>query len=78
MAESIKHHGPDNGGYALLSENPELCSFQSYDKSSTLPESFYAGFAHRRLTVIDISDSGIQPMSNKTRNRLCHNGNRMV
>jgi len=71
MAESIKHRGPDNGGYAQLSENPELYSFQSCNKSFTLPESFYADFAYRRLAVIDISDSDIQTMSNKIRNRLC-------
>jgi len=66
MAESLKHRGPDAGGIALLAEKPQSCRFSPCNSSNSTTQSAHAGFAHRRLSIIDLSDAGIQPMSNTT------------
>jgi asparagine synthase (glutamine-hydrolysing) len=63
MAESTIHRGPDGGGIAMLSEYPELCRFFSTDEPAPSGGGYHAGFAHRRLSIIDTSPLGTQPMS---------------
>ncbi len=65
MADSVAHRGPDDSGIVMLDENPRLCSFNSGD-NLLLEGNFHAGFAHRRLSIIDLSVRGRQPMSNDT------------
>jgi len=48
MTDSILHRGPDNGGGLLDND----------------VNGRYIAFGHRRLTIIDLSDMGRQPMTN--------------
>ncbi len=58
MTRSMKHRGPDDEGI-YISKNPE----------SKIPgrqnPNVQIGLGHRRLSIIDLSDSGHQPMSNE-------------
>lgn len=77
MSQAIKHRGPDGEGF-LFAENKNLfpCSskdtpvFKSINLNyipgkniSALSGSFNLAFAHRRLSIIDLSDTGHQPMA---------------
>jgi asparagine synthase (glutamine-hydrolysing) len=48
MSSALKHRGPDDAGVSL------------WPASGSLP---YSAFAHRRLSIIDLSEAGHQPMS---------------
>lgn len=76
MADAIKHRGPDGEGFLLAtSENvtPYYNTLkQTYQRSdlSYIPQlqisktdsNAFIAFAHRRLSIIDLSESGHQPM----------------
>ena len=63
MTDRINHRGPDGEGTVLLSENPAQCRFHSHDVLLQAAGTYHAAFAHRRLSIIDLTDNGIQPMS---------------
>lgn len=50
MTDVLRHRGPDGGGVRVFGA----------DRLSTL-----VGLGHRRLAIIDLSDAGLQPMSNE-------------
>ncbi|MBC7695752.1 MAG: asparagine synthase (glutamine-hydrolyzing) [Burkholderiales bacterium] len=82
MIQAIKHRGPDGEGLAFFSENKSVpvytdetpqvnkesksflfnpsISLQNFDQP------FNFGFAHRRLSIIDLSEAGHQPMCDTT------------
>jgi len=66
MAETLSHRGPDDGGFALLAENPRECRFFPADDSPLPGVEARCGFAHRRLSIIDTSKRGVQPMSDES------------
>lgn len=91
MSQAIKHRGPDGEGFAFFSEtnsipvystetpavNKESSSFlfnpftslQNFDLPFTL------AFAHLRLSIIDLSESGHQPMCDTSGNYwITYNG----
>lgn len=71
MNDVIVHRGPDDEGYALI--GPASCSFCR--GRDTIPEvalpplehedgsRYFLGFGHRRLSIVDLTASGHQPMS---------------
>ncbi len=89
MTNAISHRGPDGEGFILASEQTITPHFntlrQNYkrkdlhyipitDLENANPNSFLA-FGHRRLAIIDLSESGHQPMCDKeTKNWITFNG----
>jgi asparagine synthase (glutamine-hydrolysing) len=61
MTDRISHRGPDDAGYFTLDEMGVSTIYQSDD----LPENGRAqiAFGHRRLSILDLSSLGHQPMS---------------
>ena len=57
MNESLKHRGPDSTGMVLLSDSGKLC------RDNERP---IAGLTHTRLSILDLSPAGSQPMANET------------
>ena len=74
MTKVIRHRGPDDEGYLLIntsSKNILHCHNSQTIKeiqtnTTSLPNDFNAnlGFGFRRLSIIDITAKGHQPMSN--------------
>lgn len=78
MSQSIKHRGPDGEGFTFFSKtksvpvyseetpqiNKESNSFLFNPNVSiqNIESNFEMAFAHRRLSIIDLSESGHQPM----------------
>lgn len=59
MQRSLKHRGPDDGGTVLVDDFGRSCG------AETSP---IAGLTHTRLSILDLSSAGAQPMSNETGN----------
>lgn len=78
MSQSIKHRGPDGEGFAFFSKtnsvpvysnetpiiNKESKSFLFNPNISiqNIESNYEMAFAHRRLSIIDLTESGHQPM----------------
>lgn len=76
MAQAIKHRGPDGEGFILATAENIIPYFNSYTNHfkrndlNYIPKSYiiqsnsdtFLAFAHRRLSIIDLSETGHQPM----------------
>jgi asparagine synthase (glutamine-hydrolysing) len=79
MTNALSHRGPDGEGFLLVNETSATPYFNerqqnfkrqdlNYIPKTTIPKSNeenFLAFGHRRLSIIDLSDCGHQPMSNK-------------
>jgi asparagine synthase (glutamine-hydrolysing) len=73
MTEIINHRGPDDEGYLLWSPNQPVCIFNGkysaketimFNQKEHLPvvEGWKVGVGHKRLSILDLSPLGQQPM----------------
>lgn len=74
-SQAIKHRGPDGEGFLLVGETAVPCSSKdtpslkqglNYVPQKNISEAngdFHLAFAHRRLSILDLSETGHQPMA---------------
>lgn len=88
MSEAISHRGPDGSGFLAIGANEETpCYYQhsNYErvdlsyipkiKITEFAQNFSGVFAHRRLAILDLSDTGHQPMNYDANNTwITYNG----
>jgi asparagine synthase (glutamine-hydrolysing) len=77
MTNSMRHRGPDGEGYLICAKgegNPYSGEFSHHGGALYIPKKnigeasaeFELGFGHRRLSVIDLSENGHQPMCDES------------
>jgi asparagine synthase (glutamine-hydrolysing) len=70
MAEAVRHRGPDSAGVAYLAaENGRVEDFGSVPRGE-----WNVALGFRRLSIIDLSEAGSQPMSYRGRLWIVFNG----
>ena len=84
ISQSIKHRGPDGEGFVFMSNEHSLPAFSNdtpivntqsnqhlYNPKisiNAIDEEYHIAFAHRRLSIIDLSEAGHQPMCDSSGN----------
>ncbi|MCJ7507215.1 MAG: asparagine synthetase B, partial [candidate division Zixibacteria bacterium] len=76
MCDAIRHRGPDDHGYAAFQTPGSWFQvFKNNLQPSTLSFQPNLALGHRRLSIIDLSPAGHQPMSNEDDTIwIVHNG----
>jgi asparagine synthase (glutamine-hydrolysing) len=71
MNSLVEHRGPDDDGVAFFVRSGALAPREDIDRGAPL----VAGLGHRRLSIIDLSPAGHQPMSDQSgRYWIVYNG----
>ena len=70
MSTALQHRGPDGYGYMLFSEEQGIRVVVKGGISDCRPNHESLGFAHRRLSIIDLSEASLQPMKDES-NTYC-------
>jgi len=63
MADTMKHRGPNGEGYFAAYKNNQSGHFLSEATSTEYTKKADLFLAHRRLSIIDLSEAAVQPMS---------------
>jgi asparagine synthase (glutamine-hydrolysing) len=71
----VKHRGPDDFGYITINEDLSIDTWQDENLKDFNEKQVYGAMGFRRLSIIDLSPSGHQPMADATGNyRIIFNG----
>jgi asparagine synthase (glutamine-hydrolysing) len=71
----VKHRGPDDFGYITINEDLSIDTWQDENLKDFKEKQVYGAMGFRRLSIIDLSLSGHQPMADATGNyRIIFNG----
>src|SRR5689334_17312616 len=60
MGAVQRHRGPDGEGCVLFTSGDRPVRW--HDPGAAIPDGVYGGLVHRRLSIIDLSERGRQPM----------------
>ncbi|MBI4835411.1 MAG: asparagine synthase (glutamine-hydrolyzing) [Planctomycetes bacterium] len=75
MTDIVRHRGPDGEGFLLFGSSGNRIIDKSSDLSVYKNTSWSVGLGHRRLSIIDLTDAGCQPMSySNGKLWIIHNG----
>ena len=84
MSQQLRHRGPDDEGFLLYTDKSSYTEARAHDTISaldrlphleTIPAKTHTlGLLHRRLSIIDVSPSGHQPMALNHRFSIVFNG----
>lgn len=66
MSEALQHRGPDGSGLMLYSREMGIRVYSNQAPRPDRYDGFSVGFAHRRLSIIDLSVENMQPMVSGT------------